>query len=281
MGDFSVPAKALKRRIGLEIATLSPPRLKALLGEVKEEEIDNEKQTDSKNYTVSRISEQSYNDSLRLFLALKRWVEEEGLAAWTFNFLAITREAGFPTVPFLAASRLMADGIGYAGEGDALTAALVGTLASVFPDTSFTEMFCPDWRRGAVFLSHMGEMNPDLVSGKATLHEKEYEFSDTGTPAVLSGRFRKGEILLVDLAPLSGERFRLICAPAAMLDVEGPDKMEGNVRGWCRPELSLPEFLQQYSRLGGTHHLALVYGADVDTVQTFGSMMGWETCLVR
>ena len=281
MGDFSVSAKTLKSRIGLEIATLSPSRLKAFLREVKEAEISSEKKNDRQNYAVGRISEESYNDSLRLFLALKHWVEEEGLAAWTFNFIAVTREAGYPTVPFLAASRLMADGIGYAGEGDVLTAALVGSLASVYPDTSFTEMFCPDWRRGAVFLSHMGEINPSLVSGKAALHEKEYEFSDTGKPAVLSGCFRKGEILLVDLAPLSGDRFRLICAPATMLDVEGSDKLEGNVRGWCRPELPLGEFLQQYSRLGGTHHLALIYNADVDTVQTFGAMMGWETCLIR
>ena len=39
----------------------------------------------------------------------------------------------------------MARGIGYAGEGDLFTASLVSSLLSVFPETSFSEMFCPDW----------------------------------------------------------------------------------------------------------------------------------------
>jgi len=34
----------------------------------------------------------------------------------------------------------MSRGIGYAGEGDVLTAALTGALLSVYPDTSFTEV---------------------------------------------------------------------------------------------------------------------------------------------
>ena len=56
-----------------------------------------------------------------------------------------------PTLPFLEASKAMARGIGYAGEGDVLTSALVGTLLSVYPETSFTEMFCPNWKDGRYF----------------------------------------------------------------------------------------------------------------------------------
>jgi L-arabinose isomerase len=281
MGDFAVPPEALKNQIGIDIQSLSPSRLKNLLKAVTDSDVAREKKAYSQRYAVGQLAEETYSDSVRLSLALGKWVEEEHLAAWTFNFLSITRTAGYPTVPFLAASRLMAQGIGYAGEGDVLTAALVGSLASLYPDTSFTEMFCPDWKRGAVFLSHMGEMNPHLVSGKAQLHEKEYEFSDTGKPVVLTGCFRQGEILLVDLAPQSQDNFRLICSPAAMLDVDEPDRLVGTVRGWFKPALPLPEFLSQYSRLGGTHHLALVYGADTAAIQTFGNMMGWETCLLH
>ena len=34
-----------------------------------------------------------------------------------------------------------------------------GALLSGIEEVTFTEMFCPNWRDGSVFLSHMGEFN--------------------------------------------------------------------------------------------------------------------------
>ena len=72
----------------------------------------------------------------------------------------------------------------------------------------------------------------------------------------------------------------MIISPAEMLDVPGQDNMEQKVRGWFRPSLPIEEFLAQYSRYGGTHHLALSYGVSVDQIETFGQMMGWETVVI-
>ena len=102
----------------------------------------------------------------------KLWMEKEKLAAFTVNFLEIEKDCGLPVMPFLEAGKAMSRGIGYAGEGDILTASLVGALASVYPGTSFTEMFCPDWRDNTVFLSHMGEINVDIAAEKPVLGEK-------------------------------------------------------------------------------------------------------------
>jgi L-arabinose isomerase len=278
MGDFSIDLTRLEELTGVETVRLKG--LDALLSGVSEEEIERERKADSRFYDHGEMSDEAYRNSLRLFLALKSWVEKAGLSAWTFNFLHITRDAGFETVPFLGASKLMARGIGYAGEGDVLTASLVGAVAALYPDTSFTEMFCPDWQRGAVFVSHMGEMNPRLTAGKPELVEKEYTFSDTGQPVIGAGRFREGNILLIDLAPMAGERFRLILAPAVMMDVSGDDRMAGLIRGWFKPPLALAEFLERYSRHGGTHHLALSYGAEITVLRSFGEMMGWEVVQV-
>jgi L-arabinose isomerase len=160
-----------------------------------------------------------------------------------------------------------------------LTASLVGALASVYPETSFTEMFCPDWEHGTIYLSHMGELNWRLAEGKPLLLEMDYRWSDTGNPVFLCGRFKPGGFVLVNLAPMR-EGYRLIIAPAEMLPVAGQDRMERSIRGWFRPSLPVPEFLAAYSRLGGTHHLALSYGAAVQTIEAFGRMMGWETAVV-
>jgi L-arabinose isomerase len=239
---------------------------------------------------------------------VRRWLEQERLTAFTMNFLAIDRASGLPTVPFLEASKAMARGIGYAGEGDVLTAALVGALASVYPETTFTEMFCPDWANDRIFISHMGEMNINLAAEKPRLAEKRYSFIATGHPVVAVGRFRPGEAVLVNLAPGRDDAYTLIIAPVTMLDVDGKpvlwpacpfgrlslscgqaqgassvarhrgtgDEMADTIHGWFRPDLPLVDFLAAYSRLGGTHHSALVYGDVAGEVAGFGEMMDWR-----
>jgi L-arabinose isomerase len=186
-----------------------------------------------------------------------------------------------PTVPFLEASKAMARGVGYAGEGDLLTAALVGALASAYPDTTFTEMFCPDWQGNSIFLSHMGEMNLRLVGGVPQLRLKPFPFTSAQAPVVAVGGFRGGQMVIVNLAPGPGERYALVVAPGEMLHLDGENKMADSVHGWFQPPMRLADFLAGYSRAGGTHHSALVYGASGDEIARWGEMMGWKVTLLK
>jgi L-arabinose isomerase len=225
--------------------------------------------------------EKAHQRSGRIGLAVRRWMEEEKLTAWTVNFLDVTRKTGLPTVPFLEASLGMARGIGYAGEGDVLTAALVGALTSVFPDTTFTEMFCPDWKGQTIFLSHMGEVNINLLSDKPVLMEYPFVFGKVGNPVKPAGCLRGGKAVFVNLAPLPDYRFRLILAPVTMKQPKGRDNFTDAVRGWMQPALRISDFLEVYSRAGGTHHAALVYDADMNILSGLGTVMGWETVVIR
>jgi L-arabinose isomerase len=217
---------------------------------------------------------------VKLGLAIRRWVEKENLTALTFNFLNMTKKDGYLTVPFLEMSKAMERGIGYAGEGDTLTALLVGALAAGYADTSFTEMFCPDWEHDTLYLSHMGEVNPRMLEGRPRLRVMDYHYSATDSPALVVGRFRAGDVVLVNLAP-TASGYRLVIAPATMLGVPGVDRMKDSVRGWFKPPLPVAEFLASYSRLGGTHHLAVIYAKDTKPFELFGSFMGWDVAVIR
>ena len=63
------------------------------------------------------------------------------------------------TMPFVECCKAMQRGVGYAGEGDTLTAAFTGAFLQSWPKSNFVEIFCPDWKNQILFLSHMGEMN--------------------------------------------------------------------------------------------------------------------------
>jgi L-arabinose isomerase len=48
------------------------------------------------------------------------------------------------------------------------------------------------------------------------------------------------------------------------------------MNGWFKPNLPLPEFLEKYSQLGGTHHSALVYGVDAKSLALFAKALGMK-----
>lgn len=276
MGDFSVPLEKMKSEIGIETILYDFDANSELLDKISEYDIRTEMQNDYKNYTCEGLSEEVHRKTTLACLAVRRWIEEEKLTAFTMNFMSIDKKSVFPNVPFMEASKAMARGIGYAGEGDVLTAALVGALMSVYPETTFTEMFCPDWKNNSIFISHMGEINVNLAACKPRIQEMDYQYTDAGNPAVICAGLKAGRAVLVDLAPMGKGLYSLMTTQVEVLDVVGENKMRNSNHGWIRPTIPVSEFLTHYSRMGGTHHLALVYGDVEEEIMMFGRMMGWK-----
>ncbi len=280
MGDFSVPFDSLAAKYGIQVIPAHAGQFRKWAGELKDADIQAEVDVNLQSYVVREIDCQSHLQTARTSLVVRKWIAENNLSAFSFNFMDISQEAGIPSVPFLEASKAMGRGVGYAGEGDVLTAVLVGSLASVYPDTSFTEMFCPDWEGNSIFLSHMGEINVRLTADVPSLILKDFPFTDTCRPVVAVGRFRSGDAVLVNLAPGPEDQFSLIIAPVSMLEVQQADRFKDAIRGWFRPRGHIADFLAAYSREGGTHHLAVAYGVPVSLLKAWGEMMGWRTVVL-
>jgi L-arabinose isomerase len=281
MGDFAVPPAKLKESLGIETIQADYSLIPRLLAKVSDHDVDAEIAYDREHFLVTDLNPEVHRLSTRAGLAIRRWIEKERLTAFTINFMCVDKATGLPAMPFLEASKAMARGIGYAGEGDILTAAMVGALASVFPETSFTEMFCPDWEGDQIFLSHMGEMNTNLAAATPTLMEKPFPFTDIGNPAVAVGCFRPGDAVLVNMAPGLDGRYSLIAAPIVMQAVEDTDRMSESIHGWFKASLPVGDFLAEYSQVGGTHHCALVYGKVADSIVSWGRLMRWNPVLLQ
>lgn len=281
MGDFAVPPATLKTTLGVQTFEGDAALVRLLMAKVSDQAVEAEISSDLKHFVVNNLDSECHQRSTRAGLAIRHWIEQEKLTAFTINFNAVDKSLGLPTMPFLEASKAMARGIGYAGEGDVLTAALVGALASVYPQTSFTEIFCPDWEGDQIFVSHMGEMNIDTAASAPTLVEMPFPFTDVGNPAVAVARFRAGEAVLVNLAPARDDTYSLIVAPVVMRDVSGTDRMADSIHGWFKAALPVGEFLAEYSRVGGTHHSALVYGDVAEEIVNWGKLMRWKTLVLK
>ena len=158
---------------------------------------------------------------------------------------------------------------------------LVGALLQVYPNTTFTEMFCPDWEQDVILLSHMGESNPKLAQWKPLISDCPFNYNSCGDTTAMYNCLRKGKAVYVNLAPMQ-DHFTLIVSDVEMLD-EGLERgaYRHSTQGWMKPCKPLPQFLKEFSLAGGTHHSALVYDANIEEIKAFGTMMGFEVIEIK
>jgi len=260
MDDFAVDADELAASLGVHTDQIAPADLAGDVAGITDDQVAAEIAADKARFEVATDPE-VHSQSVRLGLGL---------------FLAF--DSPDQTVPFLEASKAMSRGLGYAGEGDVLTASLVGALSRAFGNTTFTEIFCPDWKGNALFLSHMGEINPDIAAAKPMILEKPFPYTTALNPAYLACALQPGPAVLVNVAPAGEGAFRLIAAAVDMLPDSPSEAVQSMIRGWMKPDRSVAEFLEAYSRCGGTHHSALVYGRSLEAIGAFAELAGLEYC---
>ena len=280
MGDFLVSDERYKKDIGATVRYMTPEVVAEYIGKVTDEEVEAEMAADAAKYTVNVTYMDEYKLATKSGLAVRKWMEAEKLTACTVNFLTLDI-CGLPKMPFPECCKILERGIGYAGEGDVLTAGLVGALFSAYPNTTFTEMFCPDWEQDVILMSHMGESNPNLAQWKPVISNCNFNYNSCGNTVGMYSCGRKGNVSIVNLAPMN-DSFTLIICPGQMLDV-GLERgaYKSSTQGWFKPGKKLPEFLKEYSLHGGTHHSAMVYDVDVEELKACGSMMGFDVVVIE
>ena len=281
MGDFLVPDDKLRRDIGAEVFYMTPEVSTEYLAKVTDEEVEAEMALDAAKYNVKVTYLEEYKLATKSGLAVRKWMEEKGLGAATVNFLTLDI-CGLPKMPFPECCKILSRNQGYAGEGDVLTAGLVGALASVYPNTTFTEMFCPDWEQDVILMSHMGESNPNLAQWKPVIQDRNFNYNSTGNTVAMYTCARKGNATVVNLAPMGDAGYTLILCPGKMLDVGLENgAYAGATQGWFKPGKPLTQFLKAYSMAGGTHHSAMVYDVDIEELVAFGQMMGFKVEVIE
>ncbi|MBO4265122.1 MAG: hypothetical protein J5922_03490 [Clostridia bacterium] len=280
MGDFLISDERYKKDIGVNVKYMTPDVAEKYLSLVSDKEIDEEIASDRENYNVSVSDENNYRAASKAGLAVRKWMDDEKIGSATVNFLTLD-EYSLPKMPFVECCKMLKRGLGYAGEGDVLTAGLVGALLSVYKDTTFTEMFCPDWKENVILLSHMGESNPDLAQWKPLITDCPFNYNSCGDTVAMYNCYRPGKAVFVNLAPMN-EHFNLIISNVELLECGLQNGAYAHAtQGWMKPCKPLSEFLAEFSYAGGTHHSAMVYDADISEIVSFGRMMGFDVIEIK
>ena len=279
MGDFLASEEAMAR-LGVETVVCDGDELAALRDSVTEAEIRAEYEKDCAENGAAAFTFEEYSYAERIGLAVRKWIDKNGLGAFTMTFLSAGKVGGFDTMPFSESSKAMARGTGYAGEGDVLTAALVGALSTTFDKVNFTETFCPDWKGQAIYMSHMGESNLKLLENRKTVI-KPFPYADGPDPTCILGHMVAGKACLFNILPNADDWFDVVICEGEMLKLpEAIENLPTSMNGWFKPDMALEAFLEKYSELGGTHHSALVYGVDAKSLALFAKTLGMKYTII-
>jgi L-arabinose isomerase len=278
MGDIRVDAHALIRTLGPQIDALAPGDLVRAAAAVADNDVAELLAAEDARFEIDpALSLQERADHARMQLGLERILREGGYGAYSTHFDAIGEDGRFNRLPLAAASSLMAKGIGFGAEGDALTAALMTAARDLLGDTQFTEMYAMDFPSDSILMSHMGEGNWALARDDrpVRLIKRPLGIGGLGDPPTFLFQYATGPVTLATLIALGGERFRLLVAEGEILDTEELPALEMPY-GFFRPAAGVRDCMNAWLRLGGPHHQVLNPGHRAADWRIFCDLAGIE-----
>ena len=279
MGDFEYDAEEVRRLWGPVNTDIGAAEFLEALKNIDNGRAEKIRESDLEKYDVSsELKKETHLESIRRKLAIKALLEKYGATAFTMNFTALVNYQGFGQLPFYGINTLMAEGIGYAGEGDVLRAALMRQMVELAGAANFTEIYNVDFRRNRMFMSHMQECNPAMAQKSQKVELVQMPFWVKGSPDYCGMKFtlEPGEYTLVSMTHTPNGKFRFIAftgtVPANVPFFEHYDRAY-----WLlEPQCPVEELLDRYSVYGGAHHLSAMSGNELPALQSLAKHLNFE-----
>ncbi len=224
----------------------------------------------------------SLRDGARIELGLRAFLEQGEFKGFTNTFQDLY---GLKQLPGLATQRLMADGYGFAGEGDWKTVALVRAMKAIAVDlpggTSFMEDYTyhlhPDGH--LVLGSHMLEVCPSIAAGKPKVEVHPLGIGGKEDPVRLVFDATAGPAINASLVDL-GNRFRLIVNEVdAIVPPHALPKLPVARAVWkCRPDFKTA--CAAWIHAGGAHHTGYSYAVTTEHLEDLAEIAGIELAII-
>jgi L-arabinose isomerase len=278
MGDILYDPPAMLRRIGPTIVAEDLGGLYTRLTTVTEAAVDALVAEHRERFSVSdQLPRERHAYAARLEIAIRQMLEEGGYAGWSFHFDAIGGDGRFEQLPLLAASDLMADGYGYAAEGDTNTASLMVAAQAMIGDAHFSEMYAMDWELDSMLISHMGEGNWKVArpDRPVKLIDRPLGIGGLDNPPTPVFSAVPGPATTAALIPLEGEFYRLLVGRGEVLDTPELPKVEMHYFHFS-PEQGMEPFMDSWLELGGPHHFVTNLGDHTARWRRFAELLDLE-----
>ena len=275
-------------RLGVSVSGYGVGDLAAAIDEVSADAVDALVADYGESYTLAAelapggARRSSLLDAARIEAGLRAFLSERGAHAFTDTFEDLR---GVRQLPGIAAQRLMADGYGFAAEGDWKTAALlriVKVMASgLAGGTSFMEDYTYDLAGDPqlVLGAHMLEICPSIAAERPSCEIHPLSIGGAEDPVRLVFTAAPGPAVVLSMVDL-GERFRLIANLVEVVTPPEPLPRLPVARALWKP---LPDFAtaaEAWLCAGGAHHTVYTAALDIDVLADFAEIAGIELLVI-
>ncbi|SDP82362.1 L-arabinose isomerase [Mucilaginibacter sp. OK268] len=220
----------------------------------------------------------SVYEAARIELGLRKFLVDGGFKGFSDTFEDLH---GMVQLPGIAAQRLMADGYGFAGEGDWKTTALVRAFKVMGAGLKGGNAFMEDYtyhfdpNNALVLGSHMLEVDASLANGKAALEVHPLGIGGKADPARLVFNVAGGPALNAALVDM-GNRFRLLINEVEAVEPENDLPKLPVARVLWKPYPDMKTGCAAWIYGGGAHHTAYSQNLTAEHLQDFADMAGIE-----
>lgn len=214
-------------------------------------------------------------------IGIRRFLEAGGYTAFTSNFEDLH---GLQQLPGLAVQRLMAEGYGFAGEGDWKTAAIdrLMKIMSHNIDTGFMEDYTYEMAEGkeAILQSHMLEVDPGLAVNKPKILIAPLSMGNREEPARLVFDGKAGDGVVVSMADFGTHYKLLVNEVLAFEPTEAaPNLPVARVLWEVKPNFH--DGIRAWIEAGGGHHTVVSLSLSTDQILAWAKLVGLEVALIK
>lgn len=225
---------------------------------------------------------QSLREAARIEIGLRTFLKTGGFRGFTTTFEDLH---GLAQLPGIAAQRLMAEGYGFAAEGDWKTCALVRAMKVMATGLKGGTSFMEDYtyhlnpKRGLVLGAHMLEICPSIAKGKPSCEVHPLGIGGKADPVRLVFDTPAGPGLNASMVHM-GNRFRMLVNEVDVVPSEKPlPKLPVARAVWIpKPDLQIGAAAWIYA--GGAHHTGFSQAVTTEMLEDFAAMAGIELVVI-
>lgn len=235
-------------------------------------------QKKSSNFNMEHIKEQA-----RIEEALRSFLEDNEAKAFTTNFQDLH---GMKQLPGLACQNMMADGFGFAGEGDWKTAAMVRTLkvmAKGLPGgVSFMEDYTYHLEKGNQMIlgAHMLEICPSVAEAQPRIEVHQLGIGGKEDPARLVFDGKAGKAFCTAIVDM-GNRFRLVLNEVETVKAPKPFPKLPVARLLWKPLPNFATSAEAWILAGGGHHTTYSNSLTQDHIHDYAEITKTELLIIE
>ena len=275
-------------KFGYSVNTHGVGDLVKVINEVNDKDVDELCATYGNAYTLPDNLKKdgayysSLCDAAKIELGLRRFLEQNNFKGFTNTFEDLH---GMAQLPGIASQRLMADGYGFAAEGDWKTAALVRAMkvmaSGLDGGNSFMEDYTYHFKPGneLVLGSHMLEICPSIADGKPSCEIHPLGIGGKADPVRLVFNVGSGEALNASIIDM-GNRFRLLVNEVEAVAPENDLPNLPVARVLWKPKPDMATGCTAWILAGGAHHTCFSQNLTSEHLEDFADMAGIEIVFI-